>query len=259
MQGLRGRSASITPQERMQGLRGRQHLRKQPRMEYLQGLRGRQYLRAKPVKRCALTTFPGEEVSDICAPGSTSDSAPGHTSRVLVANTEPKQVYGGKQSFVSERTIKDIIITGFLPSAAVAPPAAVAGGLDHCPASEQSHEQNRIKWQIRARASPGGRRCGCLWGGAGKFVCVWWEGLESPSVAPRSASSHTRLRLRRRKDARPLPGEHATLRGGAGGTDHLFKVHSDAADPLLERECVCCLSECVLPINNTHNSVSSTP
>jgi hypothetical protein len=31
-----------------------------------------------------------------------------HTKKV--ANTEPKQVYGGKQSFVSERTIKDIII-----------------------------------------------------------------------------------------------------------------------------------------------------
>ena len=28
----------------------------------------------------------------------------------VVANTEPKQVYGGMQSFVSERTIKDIII-----------------------------------------------------------------------------------------------------------------------------------------------------
>jgi len=28
----------------------------------------------------------------------------------VVANTEPKQVYDGNQGFVSERTIKDIII-----------------------------------------------------------------------------------------------------------------------------------------------------
>jgi hypothetical protein len=32
----------------------------------------------------------------------------------VVANTEPKQVYGGKQSFVSERTIKDIIMNAVL-------------------------------------------------------------------------------------------------------------------------------------------------
>jgi len=31
----------------------------------------------------------------------------------VVANTEPKQVYGGKQSFISERTIKYIIIKTF--------------------------------------------------------------------------------------------------------------------------------------------------
>jgi len=32
----------------------------------------------------------------------------------VVANTEPKQVYVGKKGFVSERTIKDIIITPFM-------------------------------------------------------------------------------------------------------------------------------------------------
>ena len=42
----------------------------------------------------------------------------------VVATAEPKQVYGGKQSFVSERTIKDIIINADLGSGSDIPVAA---------------------------------------------------------------------------------------------------------------------------------------
>jgi hypothetical protein len=45
----------------------------------------------------------------------------------VVANTEPKQVYGDEQSFVSERTIKDIIIIKIHLSSG--PPATLCSAL----------------------------------------------------------------------------------------------------------------------------------
>jgi hypothetical protein len=49
----------------------------------------------------------------------------------VVESTEPKQVYSGKLGFVSERTIKDIIITKVTPFSPAKGVASCRHAFDH--------------------------------------------------------------------------------------------------------------------------------